>query len=189
MPSFVWLLHFVFWWPFLLRGQVQRMQNKGAHLGEAVKKHPLSIPLIAAHTVAAAFMYGGQWWGERDIGGDMPPNLGPGLALVLLGAALARWTLHRFTSWRLRAEITEDHVLTTTGPFALVRHPIYLAMNLLAAGTAVWFPNPATLVGLVGMVVVGDLRGRAEEQLLIDGFGDEYRAYMKRVKRTIPLVY
>jgi protein-S-isoprenylcysteine O-methyltransferase Ste14 len=189
VPHFAWILHFVFWWPFLLRGQLQRSRGQGAHLGEPVKKHPHAVQLVAAHTVAVAPLYAGMAIEDMKLGGAFPPNLVLGTALILAGSLTARWTLRIFTSWRLRAEVTADHQLTTIGPFRVVRHPIYLAMNLLAAGTVAWFPTPLTITGLLLTILVGDLRARAEEQLLTEVFGDAYRAYSARVKRTIPFLY
>lgn len=190
MPHPLWFLHLAFWWPFLVRGQVQRSRGEGAHLGTVTHAHPRAVSLVALHTVVAAVMYVGIGIGVRDPAASEPgAAMVVGTALIIGGSVLARWTLRTFKSWRLRAEITDSHELSTDGPFRLVRHPIYAAMDLLAIGTAVWVPNPFTVAAAVGMVIVGDVRARAEEDLLLTAFGDAYRAYMGKVKRLVPLVY
>lgn len=82
----------------------------------------------------------------------------------------------------------KDHQLVTGGAYAWVRHPLYsagtlffLALNLL---TANWFVGLASLIGLTMILV----RLPKEEASLIERFGDEYRAYMKRTGRLLPRV-
>jgi len=104
-------------------------------------------------------------------------------------AALLAWALLVFRSWRLLARIERGHQLCTTGPFRLVRHPIYLAFTLLAVGTFLWAPTVLVLVGVALVALTGDLRARTEERLLCEVFGDEYRQYQGRVPRTIPGLY
>ena len=99
------------------------------------------------------------------------------------------WTFWVFESWRLRAKIESDHQLTTDGPFRHVRHPIYLAIDLLALGSAIWAPLLFTFLGLALIAIAGDLRARAEEKVLLTAFGDRYREYMKRTYRFIPGIY
>ncbi len=48
------------------------------------------------------------------------------------------WALDYFRSWRFRAKLDEGHQLATGGPFRLLRHPIYMGLNLLALGSAFW---------------------------------------------------
>jgi protein-S-isoprenylcysteine O-methyltransferase Ste14 len=57
------------------------------------------------------------------------------------GAALMSWARVWFASWRFRAKVDASHQLATGGPFALLRHPIYMGLNLLALGSAVWDPT------------------------------------------------
>ena len=70
-----------------------------------------------------------------------------------------------------------------------MRHPIYLALDLLALGSALWLPTAWTAAGFLMMVVTGDIRARGEEKLLIAAFGDSYRRYRAGVRRFIPGLY
>jgi protein-S-isoprenylcysteine O-methyltransferase Ste14 len=80
----------------------------------------------------------------------------------------------------------KDHQLVIGGAYGWVRHPLYsvgtlflLALNLLVAN---WFVSLASIIGLTMILV----RLPKEEASLIERFGDEYRAYMKRTGRLLP---
>ena len=109
-----------------------------------------------------------------------------GAVVMLLADGLIAWTLLVFGSWRLLARIEPRHQLVTTGPFGLVRHPNYLALILLALGTCLWIPTPWLLGALVAIMLTSERRARAEERLLVETFGERYRAYRGRVRRWIP---
>jgi protein-S-isoprenylcysteine O-methyltransferase Ste14 len=75
----------------------------------------------------------------------------------------------------------------TTGPYRLVRHPIYLGLALLAMGEALAFSSwPAFLIVLCGIVPTFAWRARAEETLLSRTFGESYALYRTRTKMIIP---
>ena len=75
--------------------------------------------------------------------------------------------------------------LVTTGPYRLVRHPIYLGLTLLAMGDAFgsW---PALMIVLSGFVPTLAWRACAEENLLSRTFGERYAVYRKQTKMIIP---
>jgi protein-S-isoprenylcysteine O-methyltransferase Ste14 len=112
-----------------------------------------------------------------------------GGATVLASAGLAAWTLAVFRSWRLLPRIEHQHELCTAGPFRWVRHPIYLAMDLLAAGTWLWLPTAPVAASAVLVAVAGDVRGRGEERQLAAAFGSAYDRYRRRVRRFVPGLY
>lgn len=111
-----------------------------------------------------------------------------GALLMVCAGLLMTWAIAELRSWRLLPEIDADHELCTTGPYGLVRHPMYLALDLLGIGAAVWVATAPALVAAVLLVVGGDLRARLEEAVLLDAFGDRYREYMRSVGRTIPFL-
>jgi protein-S-isoprenylcysteine O-methyltransferase Ste14 len=77
--------------------------------------------------------------------------------------------------------------LITTGPYRLVRHPIYLGLALLAMGEALAFGSwPACFIVLSGIVPTFVWRARAEEKLLIRTFGQRYEDYRQRTRMIIP---
>ncbi len=71
-----------------------------------------------------------------------------------------------------------------------VRHPMYTAFWLWAVAQALLLPNwVAGLSGLLGFGTLYFLRVGQEERLMIEAFGDAYRAYMERTARLIPWLY
>ncbi len=92
--------------------------------------------------------------------------------------------------WSVRARLIEDHQLATTGPYCLVRHPIYTGMlgMLLATGIAIsrW---PALIVAVVIFLIGTIIRMRSEERLLRDAFGAEFDNYSRRVSAILPGIF
>jgi protein-S-isoprenylcysteine O-methyltransferase Ste14 len=94
------------------------------------------------------------------------------------------------SNWSLVARTRSDHSLVQTGPFALVRHPIYVALFLFMCAMAVAYGHINNLIVSVPIFALGTwLRIRHEERLLRDMFGSEYDAYAGRVKRFVPGVF
>lgn len=126
-----------------------------------------------------------------DRGIDAADPVRTDVASVVIAAAwaLTAWSLFVFRSWRLRAMLDPGHGLMTTGPFGLVRHPIYSAQMLLCVGLVIFAPAPATVAGLALNVLGGVLRANAEERVVRMAFPDAYADYARRVRRFIPFVY
>ena len=112
-----------------------------------------------------------------------------GAALILGGALLMTWSVVVFRSWRLLPTIGAKHELCTSGPFRFVRHPIYLSLDLLGVGSALWVGSPVMILGAGLIVLGGDWRARIEEKALLEAFGDRYRSYMRQTRRTVPYLY
>ena len=112
----------------------------------------------------------------------------PGLLLGAAAVALA-WSavFHLDRQWRLRAVIAENHALITTGPYAVVRHPIYASLfGMLAASALVNTPWPAAAGALALFLAGTEIRVRAEEKLLAKAFPEEFERYRKRVPAYLP---
>lgn len=115
-----------------------------------------------------------------------------------LGAAVAFAALTMFhlthqalgRNWSVSLDVRDAHKLVTEGVYARIRHPMYAAFWLWALAQALLLPNwIAGLSGLAGFGTLYALRVRREEQLMLDTFGDEYRAYMARTGRLAPRLH
>ncbi len=103
--------------------------------------------------------------------------------------SLAFWTWVQVVlgkQWSAQLQVRETHQLVTSGPYARVRHPLYTAMFGYGIGvalvTAHW-----VFIGLALLVIGGTaVRVPREEQMMIEEFGEAYRAYMKRTGRFWP---
>jgi protein-S-isoprenylcysteine O-methyltransferase Ste14 len=120
----------------------------------------------------------------------------PGLAWLGVVVALAALVMFRLThkalgqNWSVSLDVRERHTLVTHGVYRHVRHPMYTAFWLLAVAQALLLPNwIAGPAGLVGFGTLFFLRVGREERMMLDAFGDDYRAYMARTARVIPWVY
>ena len=109
------------------------------------------------------------------------------IASVWLGLSAVK-TLGK--QWNIKAQIIEGHELITTGPYKIVRHPIYSALFglLIVTGysmTLLW----AFIIAIVFYFIGTIFRTRVEEQLLIQHFGDQYEKYKKKVPAIIPFIF
>lgn len=109
-----------------------------------------------------------------------------GSALLVIATILMFSSFSALRSWRLLPTIEAGHELCATGPYRLIRHPIYLAFDLLGVGLAVAVPTPSVIAGAALLMVGGELRARAEERALVQAFGDRYQEYARQVARRIP---
>ena len=111
-----------------------------------------------------------------------------GCLLAVAGAALVlRSRAELGTAWSFVPTTDQGTVLVTTGPYRLIRHPIYLGLLLLAMGEALAFSSwPAVAVVFSAIVPTFVWRACAEEGLLADTFGERYAHYRKQTKMMIP---
>lgn len=110
-----------------------------------------------------------------------------GVALSAIAFVLYGWSqaiLGR--AWSPHLQMREKHSLVTTGPYARIRHPMYLAMLGFLIGIAFVTANWFFIALLVISIVVLALRIPKEEQMMIEEFGSEYRAYMQRTGGLLP---
>jgi protein-S-isoprenylcysteine O-methyltransferase Ste14 len=114
-----------------------------------------------------------------------------GCLLALGGAALVlRSRAELGPAWSFVPKADQGTGLVTTGPYRLVRHPIYLGLALLAMGEALAFSSwPAFLIVLSGIVPTFGWRARAEETLLSRTFGERYSLYRRQTKMIIPHLF
>ena len=111
-----------------------------------------------------------------------------GCLLALAGVALVRRSRTELGSaWSFVPKADRGTGIVTTGPYRLVRHPIYLGFALLATGQALAFGSwPALMIVLFGIVPTLAWRARAEEKVLSRVFGERYAAYQQRTRMIIP---
>lgn len=109
--------------------------------------------------------------------------------------ALSLWLFRRThadlgRNWSVTLEIKDNHNLITGGVYRYVRHPMYSAFFLWALAQLILIPNwVAGPAGLVGFGILYAFRIGREEQMMLDTFGDQYRAYSARTARLVPGIY
>ena len=127
----------------------------------------------------------------------LDPSPGVCLALLVAGCILyfpgmvfllwARLTLGKmyFVSTSFGAQLHADHKLVTTGPFAIVRHPMYLGLVAAALGSLLLYQT-WTVLAYALFVPFVLRRARREEETLRAEFGEEWQAYCRRVPAFVP---
>jgi protein-S-isoprenylcysteine O-methyltransferase Ste14 len=112
--------------------------------------------------------------------------------LVLAAGMALLYCTHRDLgrAWSITLEIRDQHTLVTHGIYERLRHPMYAAFWLWAISQALLLPNwIAGFSGLMGFGTLFFARVGYEERMMLETFGDDYRAYMARTYRLIPGIY
>ncbi|MEO8660442.1 MAG: isoprenylcysteine carboxylmethyltransferase family protein [Bryobacteraceae bacterium] len=153
--------------------------------------------------------YGETWEGRLE---DKPSRLGlylqGGLFLAFIrgGPARPTWLIcaaallaigstiflrhalnHLGAQWRVNTVVTTDHKLITTGPYSLVRHPVYtglLGMNIATAVAIAWWPFG--IISLIIYWIATELRVKAEDRLLHFRFDVAHRVWCATTPAWIP---
>jgi protein-S-isoprenylcysteine O-methyltransferase Ste14 len=112
------------------------------------------------------------------------------LALIVAGGSL----IISGGLWLGRRNLTalprprDEARLVETGPYRLVRHPIYAGGIVFSLGWSIWVRGPLTFAYTLALVVLMDVKSRHEERWLMARFPG-YAAYRTRVRKLIPFVY
>jgi protein-S-isoprenylcysteine O-methyltransferase Ste14 len=136
--------------------------------------------------LAFTLLWQGRFW-TRSL-----PSWRELISVVLFAlASLLSWSSSRALAGQLRADaaLGADHHLVRSGPYRLVRNPIYLSMLLvICAITVVVTPWPLFLAAVVVFVVGTEIRVRTEEKLLASHFGEEFTNYKRSTPAYIPFL-
>ena len=111
-----------------------------------------------------------------------------GVVLCALGIGVAIWARSQLgRNWGIPTSVKEDPELITSGPYRLVRHPIYAGVLLAMIGSALVVGRP--WVVLLGVFVVYFVyTARLEERTMARQFPDAYSRYRARTKMVVPFV-
>jgi len=146
---------------------------------------PTRVMIIAAVVmIVISFWplpYGVLWVTPAPVGWLM-------CALVLMGFAFA-WAarLHLGPLWSNTAAPTEDHRIVDTGPYGIVRHPVYAGLLLAVFATAVERGRIEAVAGALVLIAALSIRAKLEERYLRRDLGDAaYSAYRRRVPMLAP---
>jgi protein-S-isoprenylcysteine O-methyltransferase Ste14 len=112
-----------------------------------------------------------------------------GLLLTATGLLFSVWArVYLGKNWSGTVTIKQDHELITTGPYSLVRHPIYTGLLLAILGSAVARGEWRGILALALATVALWRKLRFEERWMREQFGDTYDAYAKRAAALVPFV-
>jgi protein-S-isoprenylcysteine O-methyltransferase Ste14 len=114
---------------------------------------------------------------------------GIGLAIFVLGLALAVWArIYIGRNWGMPMSEKADPELVTTGPYSVIRHPIYSGILLAMIGTTL----AVSLYWLIAVVLLGAYfiySAVMEERYMTERFPDAYPRYKQSTKMLIPFIF
>jgi protein-S-isoprenylcysteine O-methyltransferase Ste14 len=147
--------------------------------------------------MVSAFFFGLAWLGWIPLPMSFSPPIRT--ALLILGCLLyfpglifllwSRLELGKnyFVSTVVGAQLFADQQLVTSGPYAIIRHPMYVGLMFAAWGALLIYATWTTVYFAVVAPFLM-LRARREEQALAAEFGDQWQEYCKRIPSFIPRV-
>ncbi len=139
-----------------------------------VRKWTLRMAVAAAFA-AAVLVFARPW--------DRPLLIVPGAVLAALGCALRIWGT---------GHLAKNKVLATGGPYAFVRHPLYLGTLLVVVGLGLAAGGPVVLYGLLPAALVvyflyyAPKKEKVESDRLRRRFGEEFDRYRAAVRGYVP---
>jgi protein-S-isoprenylcysteine O-methyltransferase Ste14 len=116
---------------------------------------------------------------------DLLRWLGVGVGIISLPFLV--WVQHTLGKhWTISLELQRGHTLVTGGPYRWVRHPMYSVHIVYFFTWVLVSANLLLLINYLLTIILIFARIPKEETMLLDRFGDEYRAYMKRTGLLLP---
>ena len=109
--------------------------------------------------------------------------------LLLIGVILCGWSAQVLGQLMdTHIQVVEKHELVTRGPYSRIRHPAYTSAIIIALASTLLFFNLIMFLAFVAILAIAYKRAVLEENLLAseDGFGQDYREYMKKTGRFLP---
>jgi len=177
----------VLWIAFLIYWQVKAVGAKTTRRIEPAASRILrafifliAIVLLSTTRIPLRWLYLHPW-----PVGFWPFWLG---AIVLAGGLLfAVWAReHLGSNWSRSVTIKQDHELITTGPYAVVRHPIYTGILAGFLGTAIALSEVRGFVAFVLIFFILYRKLRMEEQWMRSQFGETYATYAHQTAALVP---
>jgi len=166
-------LTIAFYW-LVIRAYLHRLPARASSRAKAVNVAalvatalPLLVPLLRAETTATTLLVTGD-------------------GLLLAGLGWSVWSIRALG--RSFSVIPQARAVVSTGPYRLVRHPLYLGEIVATLGLATLRPSPATFLAWASLSVLQIYRASREEEVLAAALPD-YDSYRTRTRRLLPGLY
>jgi protein-S-isoprenylcysteine O-methyltransferase Ste14 len=181
MPIYAYAILLVGWLVWFLPFPITRWNRNAPQ-----KRDPRARWGLLIQSIAYVLLWQGHFWEQS------PAPWRVALSVLFLAlAALLSWTSTRALGRHLRfdAALSPDHELVCTGPYRIIRHPIYTSMFCLLLGTGFMLTSPIPFAVAVLIFLIGtEVRVRIEDNLLASRFGEQFHTYQQTVSAYIPLV-
>jgi len=189
----LWLYESLFpviWIAFLLYWQVksadtksnQRLEPAGSRLLRALT-FLVAIVLLSTNRIPVPWLYRPLW----------PQGVWPfwiGAAVNIAGLLFAIWAReHLGSNWSRSVTIKQGHELISSGPYGVVRHPIYTGILTGFVGTLIALSQVRGLIAFVLIFLVLWAKFRMEEKWMRAEFGETYAAYARKTAALVPFLF
>jgi protein-S-isoprenylcysteine O-methyltransferase Ste14 len=176
----LWIAFFIYW-------QIKAVGTKTTQRLESVTSRALrtltlliAIALLSTTRIPLRWLYLQTWpagfW-----------SFWLGAAVMVAGLLFAVWAReHLGSNWSRSVTIKRDHELITTGPYAMVRHPIYTGILAGFLGTAIALSEVRGFIAFVLIFLILWIKLRMEEQWMRSQFGETYATYAHQTAALVP---
>jgi protein-S-isoprenylcysteine O-methyltransferase Ste14 len=180
----------VVWIAFLIYWQIKATNTKATQRLEPAASRILrvfifliAIVLLSTTRIPLRWLYLPLW-----SSGFWPFWLGA--ALTVAGILFAVWAReHLGRNWSRSVTIKQGHELITTGPYAVVRHPIYTGILTGFLGMAIAISQLRGFIVLVLIFLAFWIKLRMEEKWMRSQFGETYAAYVRQTAAVVPYLF
>ncbi len=177
----LWIAFFVYW-------QIMAIRVKPTQRLEPIASRALRVLLFGAAIVLFSFPLPVAWL-NLQLSPQDRVTFWAGFAITLAGLLFCVWArVHLGRNWSRSVTIKQDHELIVTGPYALVRHPIYTGLLTGLIGTALAVGEVRAVLALTLFAIPIWIKLRLEEKWMRAQFGAVYEAYSRRVAALVPYV-
>jgi protein-S-isoprenylcysteine O-methyltransferase Ste14 len=177
----------VIWIAFIVYWQIRSLHTKTTQRLEPAASRLLRvlvflvvILILSLPRIPLPWLYRPLW----------PAGLLPfwlGAAIAVAGLLFAVWARqHLGANWSRSVTIKQDHELITSGPYALVRHPIYTGTLAGFVGMAIAISQVRGVIACILIFLILWAKLRMEEQWMRSQFGQTYAAYAHKTAALVP---
>ena len=162
---------------------------KAARRRESVASRALHIgPMFIAAVLMAVPRLPIGWLNARFVPASVAIHV-LGAIPVSTGLGFAAWArVHLGRNWSGEITLKQEHELIRSGPYGLVRHPIYSGLLAAMFGTAIVIGEWRALIALLFFVAAVLRRVSVEQRWLSEIFPDDYSRYRREVPALVPFL-
>jgi protein-S-isoprenylcysteine O-methyltransferase Ste14 len=177
----LWLAWGLYWW-------VSRFSaSKAKRVQTSLARTLYLAEMVLAGVLLGYSNLGIDWLNQLVFPRTSETLFFAGLALTAAGIGFSVWArVHLGQYWSGNVTLKEGHRLIRSGPYAMVRHPIYTGLLLAFLGTAVALDEVRGYLAFLIAVEANVRKFKLEERWLTEEFGEEYSRYRREVKSIVP---